>query len=142
MSLNAAVIVERIGNLIGDTTRLLSSGSDIEIVIKSILVAGVIATAMVVGVALLLSLTLNYGRARIERSLFINSQSRLKVAESSSFESLGPSRRKLSLKRRPPWREHKGSTKRKGKSHSGRRKVYLSRHGDLRVGHRSLLGRS
>jgi hypothetical protein len=70
-------LVQRIENLLSGAIRFLSSGSDIEIVIKSILVAGFIAMSMVVAVAVFLSAGLGYGRARTKRNLPIRLQRHL-----------------------------------------------------------------
>ena len=134
MSLITAVtLVEKIGNLIGTVTEFLSSGSDIEIVIKSILVAGVIAMSMVVGVALFISLTLNYGRVRIERSLSGDPQTRPKVADKSSYEFASLSRKRRPLNLRLRWKRRRRPTRRAARPAWVDEKTYLSRRGDLRL---------
>jgi hypothetical protein len=72
-------LVQRIENLLSGAIGFLSSGSDIEIVIKSILVAGFIALSMVVAVAVFLSAGLGYGRARSRRNLPIRLQRHLET---------------------------------------------------------------
>jgi len=111
MNLSARVtLVQGIESLLSSIVRFLSSGSDIEIVIKSIVVACLITISMVVAVAMSLSAGLSYGRTRTRRNLTRKPQGHLESEGIIPSDPTCERREENPISRRARRRKHRRLT--------------------------------